>query len=461
MTSHSPTLSISSNVDPLDAFHPVEAHIAEIIAPEKTSINASKKGEKDLEHDVVVTSASVDDSVDEYPDGGVRAWLVVLGTVLSGFATFGFVNSWGVFQSYYEQNLLQGTSPSTIAWIGSIQYALVFFPALFTGRLFDIGIFKVPFAIASTVIVACCFIIAECTKYWHFLLCQGILLGVSSGLVFGPSMAILGHWFKRRRGLALGITATGSSIGGTVLPIAARRLIGEVGFKWTMRIIGFILLFALSIPNLTLTRRLPPRKADGGIFNFGAFKSPVFSVYCLAIWVSFLGLYTMLTYIDISAIQIGVSPEFSFYLVAITNAASGLGRLCSGLMVDKAGPINFYAPMTTIAGVLTYAWPFARTQQELIAISVLYGFSSGAFVSTFILPVYGMGEIDDVGRRTGTVMSIAAIGALIGPPISGAINDASGGFEAVGYYAGTMILVSVALLLLTRHLVLRQWRGRY
>ncbi|KAG7087558.1 hypothetical protein E1B28_013513 [Marasmius oreades] len=446
MTPRSP--SASAQTDSLDVHEVALVNMMEGIVPEQILEDKEEK-------------ANPGEASDDYPDGGLRAWLVVLGTVLSNFSTFGFVNSWGVFQSYYEQDLLRGTSPSTIAWIGSVQYALVFFPALFTGRMFDLGIFKIPYAIASVVIVASCFVTAECTKYWHFLLCQGIALGIACGMVFGPSLAVLGHWFKKRRGLALGITATGSSIGGAVLPIVARRLIQEVGFKWTMRIIGFILLVSLSVPNLTLARRLPAKKVAGGVFNIGVFTSPIFSVYCLAICVSFLGLYTTLTYIDISAIRIGISPEFSFYLVAITNAASGFGRLCSGFLVDKAGPINFYAPMTVIAGVLTYAWPFARSQGGLIAIAVLYGFSSGAFISTFILPVYGMGEMDDVGRRTGTVMSIAAIGALVGPPISGAINDVSGGFEAVGYYAGTMILVSVALMLLTRYLVLRRWRGIY
>ncbi|KAF9269038.1 MFS general substrate transporter [Marasmius fiardii PR-910] len=450
-TPESTATHVTRPLDPLDTVEENSQDSAKVLQDEKV--------ERDPEY--AIASASTDGTSYDYPDGGLRAWLVVLGTALANFSTFGFVNSWGVFQSYYEQNLLRGTSPSTIAWIGSIQYALIFFPALVVGRLFDIGIFKVPYAIASAVIVACCFIIAECTKYWHFLLCQGIALGIASGLIFGPSMAIIGHWFKKRRGLALGISAIGSSTGGTVLPIAARRLVEEVGFRWTMRITGFILLFSLSVPNLALTRRLPPKKAAGGIFNIQVFKSPVFTIYCLAIWISFLGIYTMLTYIDISAVHIGISPDFSFYLVAITNAASGIGRLCSACLVDKAGPVNFYGPMTAIAGILTYAWPFARTQGELIAISVLYGFSSGAFISAYILPVYSMGEIDDVGRRTGMVMSTSAIGALVGPPISGAINDASGGFEAVGYYAGSMILISVALMVLTRHLVLRRWRGKY
>ena len=52
------------------------------------------------------------------------------------------------------------------------------------------------------------------------------------------------------------------------------------------------------------------------------------------------------------------------------------------------------------------------------------------------MPLYEMGEMGDVGRRIGTVMMFSALGALIGPPISGAILKASGGLEGVSYYAG-------------------------
>jgi MCP family monocarboxylic acid transporter-like MFS transporter 10 len=47
-----------------------------------------------------------------------------------------------------------------------------------------------------------------------------------------------------------------------------------------------------------------------------------------------------------------------------------------------------------------------------------------------------MGEVEDVGRRSGMMMTIIAMGALAGPPISGAINNATGGFREVGYFAG-------------------------
>ena len=63
-------------------------------------------------------------------------------------------------------------------------------------------------------------------------------------------------------------------------------------------------------------------------------------------------------------------------------------------------------------------------------------FGSGAYVSLISNPIMEMGDTGDVGRRTGMFMSILAIGALAGPPISGAISTATGNFKSVGYYAG-------------------------
>ena len=42
-------------------------------------------------------------------------------------------------------------------------------------------------------------------------------------------MAVVAHWFKKRRGFAMGVVAVGSSIGGTSFPIAAKNLIPIVG----------------------------------------------------------------------------------------------------------------------------------------------------------------------------------------------------------------------------------------
>jgi len=96
-----------------------------------------------------------------------------------------------------------------------------------------------------------------------------------------------------------------------------------------------------------------------------------------------------------------------------------------------------------------------------------------------------MGDMHDAGRRTGTGMTVVALGALAGPPISGAIAQATGGFKAVGYYAGTVpgspptpdvllmcslplflppgscILGAVIFLYLTKYLMIGSLRGKF
>ncbi|KAJ7350620.1 major facilitator superfamily domain-containing protein [Mycena albidolilacea] len=424
------------------------------------TLAASEESEKiGKEDDILTTPPDIWSA--EYPDGGTRAWLIVFGGACTTFSTFGLVNAWGVFQSYYTETLLKDSSPSDIAWIGSIQYALIFIPGVASGHYFDRGYHRIPFFIASAVLVAATFLVGQCTQYWHFLLCQGLVTGISAGIVYGPITAVLGHWFKKRRGIAIGVLATGSSIGGTIFPIVARNLIPRVGFPWTLRIIGFILLFSLGCANLTVRRRLPPKHVAGGLLNPAAFKNPAYTIYCISGIIAFFGLYTVLTYIDVSATFVGISPEFSFYLISMANGASLFGRLTAGVTTDKLGAVNVIVPFSAVAAIMTYVWLLARSKGSFVAVAIIYGFSSGAYVSSFMLPMFHLGDIADVGRRSGMAVTLTGLGALVGPPISGAINTASGGYSAVGYYAGSMIFASIALMLVTRHLVLGKIWGKF
>ena len=81
--------------------------------------------------------------------------------------------------------------------------------------------------------------------------------------------------------------------------------------------------------------------------------------------------------------------------------------------------------------------------------------SHAVWVATFQLPLYDLGDIEDVGRRAGMMMTITSFGSVAGPPISGALIQTTGGFAATGYFAGSMMLLSCILALITRQLVLR------
>jgi hypothetical protein len=58
------------------------------------------------------------------PDGGVAAWTQCFCTHLTIASTFGYITSFGVFQTYYQTAL--NVEQSTISWIGSVQLFLLF-----------------------------------------------------------------------------------------------------------------------------------------------------------------------------------------------------------------------------------------------------------------------------------------------------------------------------------------------
>jgi MCP family monocarboxylic acid transporter-like MFS transporter 10 len=274
-------------------------------------------------------------------------------------------------------------------------------------------------------------------------------------------MSVIAHWFKKRRATALGINAFASSIGGTVFPIVFRNLLVSVGFKWTTRIIASILILAMGVTNLTLRRRLPPTTVSGGLFNAKQFRSPAYVAYTAFGVVAFLGLFTVLTFIDASAPSQGVPESLSSYLVSATNAGNAVGRLTGGVLADRLGPINVMLPAGLIAGVLTFAWPFTHGTAALFSLAGIYGASSGAMMTLMGAPMMALGESADVGRRTGMYFTVLSLGALAGPPISGAINHATRGYTAVGIFAGSSVMAALFLLALSRYFILgRSWRGK-
>ncbi|KAJ7884677.1 MFS general substrate transporter [Mycena leptocephala] len=400
-----------------------------------------KDGEDGVE---VLPSPVSPQGLEEFPDGGLRAWAVVLGLFLTLLRSYGYISSWGIFQVYYQEVLLPHSSPSQIAWIGSVQRCIIFAPGVIVGRLFDLGYFRLPFATGSLFIIAATFIIPVCKVYWHFLLCQGFMIGMGCGLTFGTSATIITHWWKQKRGLALGVASCGSLVGGVFFPIVLRQVLPRVGFTWTLRIMGFILIFTLSMANLCLTRRLPPQKAPGGLFGLHVFRRAPFSVYCLSCLITPLGAFTVATYIATSAVLSGLSSNFAFYLIAILNGSSLLGALGFGWVGDRLGAMNVLIQTIAIIGVVTIAWPFCSSAASLSIIGIIYGMCSGAFSALGQVPVAAMGGTEDLGRRMGTVNAVLGLGGLCGPHLGGLLTSTSLGYKAVGYFSGMNLSFSPA-----------------
>ena len=51
------------------------------------------------------------------------------------------------------------------------------------------------------------------TKYWQVFLSQGLCMGLGAGLLYIPSLAMVGVWFSKKRAVALGIVMSGIAVG--------------------------------------------------------------------------------------------------------------------------------------------------------------------------------------------------------------------------------------------------------
>ncbi len=196
--------------------------------------------------------------MDQIPDGGLAAWLQVVGGWVVLAATWGLINTFGVYQEYYQTVMLPSESASSISWIGSLQACLLFVVGLAAGPLFDAGYFTATLVLGLFMICFGMFMTSLCSTYWQVLLAQGICVGIGMGLTFLPAAAIQSQYFLKRRAFAIGIAGTGSPIGGIIFPIVFSRLLPTIGFGWATRVIAFIIL-GLSVPPIVFMRpRVPP-----------------------------------------------------------------------------------------------------------------------------------------------------------------------------------------------------------
>lgn len=225
-------------------------------------------------------------------------------------------------------------------------------------------------AFASAAALRRIFSLPYCQTYVQIFLSQGLACGLAPGVAFLPALSCISHWFKRRRGAALGVFATGASIGGLVYPILLNKLLynPQVGFPWAIRAgassfklrrrtstrpclhrtelaparislslsrrltyalsltAGFLTLGMLLIACATLRARLPPRKG-GVFFDLKVFKDPAYAFITLGASVVMLGLYTPMVYAQEYAEQEKLGSTARLYCLSILSAASVFGRL--------------------------------------------------------------------------------------------------------------------------------------
>ncbi|KAL4247928.1 Proton-linked Monocarboxylate Transporter [Abortiporus biennis] len=388
---------------------------------------------------------SLEESQDNtFPEGGLRAWMTVLGAFLALLCTFGQLNSFGTFQTWYEEHQLQHLSPSTISWIGSIQLWIFFFSGGFIGRIFDSYGPRVLMVLGTLILVISTMITSICTQYYEYILCQGILFGIGVGLLFYPSLAAISTHFQRLRGTAMGLAFAGSGVGGVIFPIMLRHLFVSTGFAWGVRISGFISLALSCMACCMVSSRLSSMpKTPGPWFDTKHFKDCTFMLVIIGSAFISLGLFIPNFYIVSYATVHNISPNLSFSILAILNGSSTLGRLAPPCLSDALGRFNLIIPAVFFSGLVTLVfWIFARTTVEIVMYAVLFGFFSGAFNALIAPCVAQISDVREIGMRIGLLYTIVSFPPLASGPAAGALLNLQH-----GSYTGMIILSGTSLII--------------
>ena len=320
-----------------------------------------------------------------------------------------------------------------------------------SGPLFDAGYFHVLLPAGAFLMAFGLMMTSLATQYWQFILAQGLCVGLGAGCLFVPSVAILPQYFEKRRALANGIAASGSSIGGVLYPIIFRRLQQEIGFPWATRVLGFVCLATNLFSVLTMTLRFQPTEKRS-LLHLSAFKEVQYDLLVGAVFLGFLGFYLFPVFVEPYSLDEGfIDKDLAFYLLPILNAASTFGRVVPNYFADLIGPLNVIIPEVGITALLAYCWIAVHNTKGIIALSALYGFFSGVLVS--ISPVAMMTITKDLrlfGTRLGMCLTIVSVGMLVGTPIGGAIVDGTNSYLGLQLFCACSFAGSATLSLSLR-----------
>ncbi|TVY78498.1 Non-canonical non-ribosomal peptide synthetase FUB8 [Lachnellula suecica] len=383
------------------------------------------------------------------PDGGVTAWLQVLGSLLINVNNWGLVNSFGVYQDYYQTSYLADYPVSSIAWIGTIQGALLLLVGVISGPLFDKGYYRVILVVASVGVVFGLMMLSLATTYYQIMLSQGVLVGFCLGLLYIPSVAIIPLYFKRHRGLALGIATAGGSLGGVIYPIVFRRILQQLGFGWANRIIGFIALVTLITANIII-RPLASR-ATRNLVDLSAFRDVPYASFTVAGFLLFAGVLVPFFLAPTYASQhLSASSDLSFYTLSILNAAQFFGRIIPAILSDYIGPEVLLLGAEVAAGILAFAWIAVSSTAGFIVWLLFFGFISGMVVTlpAAVLPWISP-SLAVIGTRLGMLYAIAGIGFLISTPVATAADQSTGGYLGAQIWIGACCFVAAGFYLIT------------
>jgi MFS family permease len=378
--------------------------------------------------------------------------------------------AFGSFQSFYGLTYIQLSTASDIAWIGTIQSWLLIVGGLLSGPLFDLGYYKVMIFVGSFLGVLGMMMLSLANTYYAIFLSQGICMGLGFGLLYVPSIALVSRSFTTRRAVALGVSTSGAPAGGIIYTVMFNQLISKLGFPWTVRCMGFVMLALFSAAAVLLlvperNTKQPERTQRRILLDTQAFKDIPFWSFAVANFFLYLGYITPFYYIPTYAeTKLGTSRTLASNILMISQACSIIGRVVLTIFAHHYGSMISWISCGILSGMLCISWISADSLVKFILFASFYGETFPLIFSLIFNLIQNAGGISGaliplppsvfshvcpdpkrLGTWLGMAQSLSSFATLLGPPIAGALASIGANGSADLNYLGIQLFSGITM----------------
>ncbi len=387
----------------------------------------------------------------ESPYAWTRLWISLL------IATIGGVGMWSVVvvlpavQAEFGVARGGASIPYTATMMGFAA------GSVFMGRLADRFGVVVPILLGGVMLCIGYVGAAFSTSLWLFIVFQGVGIGfLGCSVVFGPLVADVSHWFDRRRGMAVGICASGNYLSGTVWPPIIQNLVEAIGWRHTYMAIGVVCLVTM-LPLALLLRRPSPRGYGASTGAGGTLGKLPVSANTLQTMLIIAGITCCLAmampqvHIVAYCGDLGYGTARGAEMLALMLGCGVVSRLASGWICDRIGGVRTLLLGSALQCLTLFFYLPFDGLMSLYVVSALFGLAQGGIVPSYAIIVREHLPAEEAGARVGLVLMSTIVGMAAGGWLSGAIFDLTGSYQAafVNGIAWNLVNVGIALWLLS------------
>jgi sugar phosphate permease len=291
---------------------------------------------------------------------------------------------------------------------------------------------------------------------WASLIPLGVLL---IGAI--PSAAVISRWFIRRRGLALGLAATGSSLGGFLMPPMMTWMFLEWDWRTALAVAGCMCFAVLPIFYFLLrnqpsdvglagepgvdTAATPAASADATDWAIpDLLKNRIFWLQTVVSGSLLAVTLGMLANLSLHAKDLGVTGQSTALLYSIIAVCSFSGKALTGFLMDRLGiqRCGYLVCSFLTTGLVILL--LVKTYSGLVMGAFVMGIGYGGVVPLWTnMPARTFGA-GSVGRALGVMNPLHIPITATSAPLAGYISDTTGSYDGVFWLYGACCALAAA-----------------